>query len=261
VVRQIREARRSANVAGRVKQSRPIAVRLLAGALLATACAGGQASAPDPLAPLQQAAAKKAADWDALAKGLEVKLARMLPCDPRVRASIEDVSRASDARLSALGLYLQAAAEEAKTGLDRIQGLLSEQEFATKESAADKAEAEAERAAIEGQAADLSESVKQRASLGEARNKLAEIEAMVRERGTRSQQQEARRESLAAALRQVASTYEARQKALETEISALVIENSRWGEYYVARMARALMECAVTNPALANPRPPQRKKQ
>ena len=261
MVRQICEARRSADVAGRVTPYRPLAFRLLAGALLAAASAWGQAGAPDPLAPLQQAAAKKATDWDALAKGLEVKLARMLPCDPRVRASIEEVSRASDARLSALGLYLQAAAEEAKTDLDRVQGLLAEQEFATKESATDKSEAEAELAAIQGQAADLAESVKQRASLGEARNKLAEIEAMVQERDTRSQQQEARREALSAALRQVASTYAARQKALETEISALVIENSRWGEYYVARMARALMECAVTNPALANPRPPQRKKQ
>jgi len=253
VVRQIREARRSANVAGRVK------LRALFLGALATVGLYGQ-TAPDPLAPLQQAAARKAADWEALAKGLEVKLARMLPCDPRVRSSIEEVSRASDARLAALALYLQSAAAQAKADLDRVQGLLSEQEFATKESTAEKAEADGERAAIEAQAADMAESVTRRGLLSEAQRKLAEIAAMVRERGTRTQQQDARRDALAAALRQVASTYEARQRALETERSALVIENSRWGEYYVARMARAQMECTVTNP-VATPRAPQRKKQ
>jgi hypothetical protein len=233
---------------------------ILAGLLLATA-AFAQAPA-DLLALLQQAAEKRAAEWDALAKGLEVKLARMLPCDPRVRASIDEVSRASDARLAALATYLQAAAAQAKTDLDRVQGLLTSQEFASKESATEKAEAEQELAAIDAQSADLAESAKRRAALAEAQAKLSEVAALIRERMSRAQQQETRREALAGALRQVASTYEARQKAFDTERSALATENTRWAEYYAARMSRAQMECAVTNPAVAAPtRAPQRKKQ
>jgi hypothetical protein len=234
---------------------------ILAGLLLTTA-AVGQTSPADPLTPLEQAAEKKAADWDALAKALEVKLARMLPCDPRVRTSIDEVSRASDTRLAAFAVYLEAAAAQAKTDLERVQGVLSAQEFAIKESSTEKTEADAELAAIDGQAADLAESVKRRPSLAEAQNKLSEIAAMIRERAPRAQQQETRQEALAAALRQVASTYEARRKAFETERSALLIENTRWGDYYTARMSRAQMECAVTNPAAATPpRAPQRKKQ
>jgi len=250
VVRQVRKARRSADLAGRVTFT-----RLIAGVVFA-ASAWGQ-SQPDPLAQQQQIAEKRAADWDALAKALEVKLARMLPCDPRVRTSIEEVGRSSDARLAAMATYLQAAAAQAKADVDRIQRLLAEQESAAKEIQIEKAEAEQERAAIEGRAADLAESAKRRESLSEAQKKLAEIAAMTRERSTRAQEQVARREALAVVLRQVASTYQARQKALETELSALVIETSRWGEYYNARMSRAQTECAVTNPT----GPPQRKKQ
>ena len=251
MVRQVRETRRSANLTGGIKL-----VRLVAGILL-SAAAWGQVAATDPLAPLQQNAAKKAADWDALAKVLEVKLARMLPCDPRVRAAIEEVGKASDARLAALAQYLQAAAAQAKAGAERIQRLLADQESAAKETETEKAEADQERAAIEGRAADLAESAKRRESLSEAQKKLAEIAALSRERSARAAELGAHQETLIDALRQVASTYQARQKALDTELSALVIETSRWGEYYAARSSRAQTECAVTNPA----GPASRKKQ
>ncbi len=222
-----------------------------------TASAWGQADSADPLAALQLVAEKRSADWDTLAKSLEVKLARMLPCDPRARTSIEEVNRASDARLTALAQYLQASAAQAKADVDRIQRLLADQESATKDVEIEKAEADQERAAIEGRASDLAESARRRPSLSEAQKKLTEIAAMTRERTARAQEQVARREALAVALRQIGESYRARQKAVEMELSALVIETSRWGEYYAARMARGQTECSVTNPTGS----PQRKKQ
>jgi hypothetical protein len=221
------------------------------------ASARAQVNSADPLAALQVVAEKRSADWDTLARGLEVKLARMLPCDPRARTSIEEVSRASDARLTALGQYLQASAAQAKADVARIQRLLAEQESAAKDVEIEKAEADQERAAIEGRASDLAESSKRRPSLAEAQKKLAEIAAMTRERTARAQEEVARRQALASALRQIGEAYQVRQKAIEMELSALVIETSRWGEYYAARMARAQTECSVTNPT----GPPQRKKQ
>lgn len=216
--------------------------------------AWAQVNSADPLAALRQVAEKRSSDWDTLAKGLEVKLARMLPCDPRVRTSIEEVSRASDARLAALAQYLQANAAQAKLDVDRVQRLLADQESFSKDAEIEKAEADQERVAIKGRSADLAESAKRRPSLSEAQKKLGEIAAMTRERTSRAQEQVARREALAEVLRQVGAAYQARQKAIETELSALLIETSRWGEYYAARMARAQTECSVTGPASPAPR-------
>ena len=64
---------------------------------------------------LRQTADKAAADWESLAKGLEQKIATLLPCDPKSRAAVEEVSHASDARLSALSAYLKAAAAESES--------------------------------------------------------------------------------------------------------------------------------------------------
>src|ERR1700685_1017693 len=64
----------------------------------------------DLLAARETLAQKRAAEWETLAKGLEARIVRMLPCDPRVKGAIEEVSRASQARLASLSDYLNAAA-------------------------------------------------------------------------------------------------------------------------------------------------------
>jgi hypothetical protein len=57
-----------------------------------------QNAVPD-LAGLEQTALKRHAEWEALAKDMNDRMARMLPCDPRAQAAVTEVSRASEARL------------------------------------------------------------------------------------------------------------------------------------------------------------------
>ncbi len=78
----------------------------------------------DSLDVLRQTADKAAAAWESLAKGLEQKIATLLPCDPKSRAAVEEVSHASDARLAALSAYLKAAAAKAKTDTNAAKRVL-----------------------------------------------------------------------------------------------------------------------------------------
>jgi chromosome segregation ATPase len=196
------------------------------------------------------------AEWDTLARGLEAKLARMLPCDPRAAEALDQVKRASDARLSAISRYLESAAAQAKADVEKSRKALAEEETATKESEVERTEAEQLRAAIDGQLADLTESIKRRAALDDARQKLNEIRARVEQRIDNNQQQSQRHAALAASLRDLVTVYEAQQKAVADNISALAVETARWNEYYTARITRAQTECSITNQ-----RPTQRKKQ
>src|SRR3984957_15543058 len=75
---------------------------------LAIARSASAQAVADPLESLRQVADKASADWQGLAKGLEQKIATLLPCDPKSRAAGEEVSRASDARLAALSAYKRA---------------------------------------------------------------------------------------------------------------------------------------------------------
>src|SRR5579863_4663963 len=120
---------------------------LLAIALSAKA----QEKPADPLSALRQTADKTAADWEALAKGLEQKIATLLPCDPRSRAAVEEVSHASDARLSALSAYLKAAALKAKADTEAAKRVLAAQAALAGGWTTDRAEADQERTAIEAQ--------------------------------------------------------------------------------------------------------------
>jgi DNA repair exonuclease SbcCD ATPase subunit len=211
----------------------------------------------DPLVALQQAAEKKTADWEALAKTLESRVARMLPCDSRVRTSIEDVSHASDARTAALAQYLQAAAAQAHADAQKVAQALATQEGAAHESEVERAEDEQERIAIDAQLADLSESLKRRPQLADAQKSLVAISALIRQRASSAQQQVTQRAALTAALRDLGAAYEARDKAIQAEVAAAGVEEARWKDYYAARIARAQTECAITT---APSRPTQQKK-
>jgi len=61
-----------------------------------------QNAGANSLSALQDAAAKRTAEWNTLTTGLELRLARLLPCDPRVRTSVDEAGRAADARTVAL---------------------------------------------------------------------------------------------------------------------------------------------------------------
>ena len=150
----------------------------------------------DSLDVLRQTADKAAAAWESLAKGLEQKIATLLPCDPKSRAAVEEVSHASDARLAALSAYLKSAAAKAKTDTNAAKRVLAAQAALAGGWTTDRAEADQERTAIEAQVADLKESMRKRGSLAGAENVLIEIAGMAKQRSAKAEQQAGRRESI-----------------------------------------------------------------
>jgi hypothetical protein len=220
--------------------------------------AGAQDAAPAPSPSLQQAAEKQTAEWQTLAKGLELRIARMLPCDPRVKDAIEEVSRASEARLAALARYLQDAAAGAKRQSDAAEAALAAEQTGAREMEIETAEAEQDGIAIDGQLADLTDSVKAKPDVEGARAKLEAIAGMVRQRLPDTKAQAARNAALTAALGDAAAAFQVRQKAIETEVTALAVETSRWSDYYATRLARSQTECSITQ---TTGRSEQRKKQ
>ncbi|HML18187.1 MAG TPA: hypothetical protein VK419_14255 [Bryobacteraceae bacterium] len=222
---------------------------LIVSAAAALAQNSPAAKAPDPLAPLRQVAEQKTAEWEAVARALEPKIGRMLPCDPRIRAAIEEVSRISDSRLAAMSQYLKGAVDMAKRDTEVARAAAASQDDANKDLETEWAEAEQERIAVETQLAELGDSVRRLAALEAAQKKLAEIEAMIRERTQRAQQLADNKSPMTVSLRNLAAAYQARQAALEQEQTALAAETSRWSEYYAARLARAATECSIINQA------------
>lgn len=210
------------------------------------------------MAALQQSVDQKTADWDSLARTLESRLARMLPCDPRVRTAIEDVNKASDARLAALSQYWQAAAAQAHADVLSVAKALADEDAAARDVDTARAEAEQQRIAVDAQLADLADSLKRRAQLDEAGKALTAIAEQVRQRVAAADQESAKRTALTAALRDLQVACLAREKSIQTEIAALTIETARWSDYYASRIARAHTECSITN---QGPTRPLRKKQ
>src|SRR5262249_16353891 len=154
---------------------------------------------------------------------------------------------ASDARLTATAKYLQTAAAGAHADTEIVARALASEEAMAREMDVERAEAEQERIAVDAQLADLAETLKRSPQVADAHKILTAIDGMVRERAAGAQQQAAKRAALAEALRDLAGAYEAREKSIQTEISALIIETARWTDYYAARIARAQTECAITN--------------
>ena len=208
----------------------------------------------DPLPGLAATAAKAAANWETLAKGLEAKIARMLPCDPRVAASIDEVRLASQTRLAAMNQYLQAAVAQAREDSDVARNALVSEQASARDAETDHAEAEQERIAIDGQLSGLTDSAKSRPALEDARGMLQSIETSVAARAAQLQAQSANRAALVSALKDVSEARLARQRALEAELGVMAIETARFTDYYAARLARARTECDVTNPNRATRR-------
>ena len=234
-------------------------MRFLALSILGAAALAAQDQAAGTLSTLQQTAEKRAAEWDALARGLDAKISRMLPCDPRVRTTIDEVTRASQTWLAAYSQYLAAAANRARDDADGLKSVSDAQASFAAQLASERAETDQERAGIEGQMAALGESAKRRTALAESQKTLAGIADLTQRRGEQAQQVAARSDSLKASLADLGAAYQARAAALQNQGTALDSEFARWRDYYTARLARADTECAVTNPTGAR-RAPQGKK-
>lgn len=209
--------------------------------------AHGQA---DPLDSLRQTADKAAADWAALAKGLDQKIETLLPCDPKSRAAVEEVSRASDVRLSALSAYLKTSAAAARADTDAAKRVLAAQAALSGGWNTESAEADQQRAAIEARVSDLKESMRKRGSLAGAEKVLTEIAAMLKERAAKSADLASHKDSINAMLGELVVAYQNRQTAIENESALLDAETAKWKAYYAARVSRAITECTIINPVV-----------
>ena len=230
-------------------------VTLLAILLAMSGSAYAQEKPVDPLASLRQAAEKATAQWEALAKGLEPKIARLLPCDPNSHSAVEEVSLASNARLAAVSAYLKAAAAKAKEDTEAAKRVFAAQAALAGGWNTERTEANQALAAIEAQIVDLKESMRKRGSLADAEKVLVEIARIVRERGTKAEEQAAKKDALNASMGDLVVAYQDRQTALENESAQLDAEAARWTAYYIARLARSATECTIIK------NPSQRKKQ
>ncbi len=210
---------------------------------------------------LQQNVEKRTSEWDAIANSLEGRIGRLLPCDPRVRGAIDEVSRASEARIVALTEYWLAVSAASKTQTEAVRRLLAQEEAGTTDRKTDQADAEQEKVAMNAQLADLGESAKRLPSLAAAQKALDGLAQSSARMATLAAERGQSAERLSQELRDLLAATQARQTAIENAMKALAAEGLRWSGYYASREARAQTECTITNPGGAPRAPAPGKKQ
>jgi hypothetical protein len=234
---------------------------VLCAAAFAGVTAVAQNSSPQStsvdLAALEQTAQKRQTEWESLAKSLTERMARVLPCDPRATAAITEVSRASEARLTALAGYMREASAEAFAETAAAKALLNDEEKHALELHLQGADAGQEQTAVDTQSDALAQSVKQRSALEDSQKLLDRIAALVRQRAAAAEQQAGAADAAVALLRDLVAKFDARDAALRDESAAFEAERARWNGYYTARLARAQTECSITQ---VGPAPAKRKR-
>ena len=237
--------------------------------LAASGVLSAQEPAANSLTTLGGNIAKRTTEWTTLATNLEQRVARLLPCDPQVRSSIEEVSRASEARTLASTTYWTMVAIKSKAQIETIQGYLTQEEGRAATWASDRSDAKVDVAVTGAQAASLGASIRQIPALANPRKNLEPIAETYRTLEKQAQEREALAGQIADNLRELLKASQARQSAIDDRMKTVSAEGSRWNAYYAARQTRAQIECSLTNPAAASaplrppaPRPvPQGKKQ
>ena len=230
--------------------------RVLAAVAIAAGAGYSQAPPLDSLAPLEQAALKATTDWQVLAQTLDARVLRMLPCDPRAKTAIEEVTKASDARIGALKDYYRAAESQAANRTEGARRLLAAEEGRAAESSADSQHTRDALAAVQAGIADLGEGAKVQISLREAQTSLQQTSAAISLRLRIAQDQAGRRGAVLEAFRNLVAAYEAREKAVKEAGEAFEAERVRWKAFYAARAQRAQTECALTGGGAAGARAP-----
>jgi membrane-bound lytic murein transglycosylase len=220
----------------------------------------GQDAGATSLPALQDAAVKRTAEWNTLTSGLELRLARLLPCDPRVRTAIEETGRASDVRTGALIRYWNLASARSKAQIEAVQGLLKQEEQRTESWAKETTEAQQESDATSAQAAVLKTSLTQVPALSNPQKSLESIAENEQVLQRRAQERETSASQLLGDLRTLVQAGQARQSAIDDQTKSVSAEGQRWSAYYAARQARAQIECLLVNPAAAARPLPQGKK-
>jgi hypothetical protein len=203
----------------------------------------------------QQIAERTNKDWMTLAQGLDAQLAPLLPCDQKARKIIQDVSKAADARVTALAAYLRLVATQAADQTAGARRLLAAEEARAPETADERTDVALERSTVEAQTSVLAASAFARPALGDAGNTLGRITEIVSQRSSLADQHATQRDRGMAALRDLVAAYQARESALKDEIAAFQAEGARWSTYYSVRLARTQAECSSTGGPTTDPAP------
>jgi hypothetical protein len=214
-------------------------------------CAVAFAQNSPDLSTLEQTAQKRHAEWESLAKDLGERMARILPCDPRYAAGINEVSRASEARLAALADYLRAVSANAFAETAAAKILLNAEEKRVLDAGLERSDSAQEQTAVDIQMDALAESVKQRSTLQNPQKALEQIVAMIHQRVTTADQQAGSADEAVKLLRELMAKFEARDSALREESVAFEAERARWNGYYATRLGRAQTECSITQAGAA----------
>jgi hypothetical protein len=235
-------------------------IRVVCICVISAATAAAQdASAPPSLAALQKTAEQKTAEWNRLAANLEASILPLLPCDPKVPAAILQVNRASDARVTAVAAYMEAASRDALLQAEAAKRVLASAQSLGGDLAAEKSDMAVERAGVDGQIANLAQSGQRRASAGSPltapQDALIQISSVEELRSATLDSATSHIDPALAAVRDLAAQLEAREVAWKDVQTAFEMERARWNAYYTARLARSQAECTVTKgPASATPR-------
>jgi hypothetical protein len=217
----------------------------------AAAALRAQDAGANSLAALQDSAAKRTAEWSSLTTSLEPRLVRLLPCDPRVRTSVEEVAKASDNRTVALTSYWNMVSIQSKAQVEAIRGLLAREEERGEDWSNEKTETEQELAATRAQAAALKASTQPVPALASPQKNLEALAATDQELAAQAQERATYGGLLLADLRELLKEAQARQSAIDEQLKSVSAEGQRWSAYYAARQARAQIECFIINPAAA----------
>jgi hypothetical protein len=226
------------------------------GAIIAVLAPGGILSAQIPatnsLPALQQSVAQRTAEWNALATNLELRVVRLLPCDPQARAAIEETRRASDARTLALTNYWNQVSSRSKAQVEAIRGLLAKEEARAGDWAEDADLAKADVAFATAQSTSLASGVPHLPALA---NPQKDLEAIAEQYSMIEKQTQVRAAGagrLLDDLRELLKASDMRQAAIDERLRTVGVEGQRWGAYYAARQARAQIECSLVTPAGAS---------
>ncbi|MEQ1947146.1 MAG: hypothetical protein ABL995_08145 [Bryobacteraceae bacterium] len=215
---------------------------VLGGMLAATALAQQPQAAPPTLDKLT-------ADWYTLANSLESRVTRMLPCDTRVRTAIDEVSRANASRLAARNSYWQVQSSQSRAQIEALRNLQVSLPAEAVDTKTDATDAQQEQTGLAGMTADLTDSAGKKSVLNAAISALAAISQQSATFVKLANDRDATIASLQQQIADAITAAEARQTAIEAEQKALGAEGARWTSYYVSRLTRAQMECAITGQA------------
>jgi hypothetical protein len=193
-----------------------------------------------------------------LTTSLELRLARLLPCDPRVRTSVDEVGRAADARTVALTSYWNMVSIQSKAQVEVIRGLLAREGEGGEDWARDRTEAQQEVVATSAQAAALKANLQQLPALSNPVKSLESLAETDRVLEAQAQERATNGGLLVNDLRDLLKASQSRESAIDEQLKSVSAEGQRWSAYYAARQARGQIECVIINPAAATAAPAAR---